>query len=257
MAPSLKRTVVAPQPQVMAAPRIKIPRAQRPNYIANHPKIGTPQAPAAAAPAAPSADTTNTLFPSTRMFEPQNYQGSPLYQFQVQEGQKQLGKSLAARGLTNSGYGITEEVNIPLRAAAQDTDRMTRVASENADRLQQMQAAEALRREREGNAQWDRNYSLASLLSNQNPFQSAYSGMDTAAGLGQNANTANANFLRDAYARVFGPAQIYTTPTLDNTGYDLGKLNADSSSNNELISLFSKIFQNFVPKEDYQKTTPG
>ncbi len=152
----------------------------------------TPQA-----QSAPSQDTLNTLFPSERIFEPKNYQGSPLYQFQVQEGQKQLAKSLAAKGLTNSGSAIEQELNIPMRAAAADTDRITRLASENADRLQSLQSNEALRQERAGNNQWDRAYSLAQLMAEQSPWQGALSGLNNYASTTEAAGTAQANFLKD------------------------------------------------------------
>lgn len=250
MPPSLRRLQPVGQPAAPVTPRVKIPRAQRPGYQAKHPLIGTtPAAPAPAAPAAPSADTTNTLFPNTRMFEPENYGGSPLYKFQVQQGQQQLGRSLAARGLTNSGHGIEEELNIPLRAAAQDTDRMTRVASENAGRLFDTQNNEALRREREGNNQWNRQYQIAELLSRQNPFNAAVDGLNSSAGLGQDALVSGANHLRDSYGRVQGPGQQMPLPVRDNSGSSLEGLHNDKNRNTELITLFNQLFQNFLPKE--------
>lgn len=160
----------------------------------------------------PAADTTvgeipklnnaDTLFPNTRMFEPQNYEGSPLYQFQVKEGQKQLSRSLAAKGLSNSGHAIEEELNIPLRVAAQDTDRMTRVASENADRLSKYQSDEALRQERAGNNQWDRSFNLAELMSRQSPWAAATAGLNNTADLTQDAGNAQVNYLRDAFKKI-------------------------------------------------------
>jgi len=160
---------------------------------------------ATAAPMAQPAQNNqnlNTLYPSTTMFEPKNYQGSPLYQFQVSEGQKQLAKSLAAKGLTNSGTAIQQELNIPMQAAAQDTDRMTRVASENADRATQFMRDEALRQERAGNNQWDRAYNIASLMSSQSPWNAAISGLDNSAIARQGLGQANSNYLKDAYGRV-------------------------------------------------------
>jgi len=150
----------------------------------------------------PSPGTVDTLFPSTRMFEPKNYEGSPLYKFQVQEGQKQLSKSLAARGLSNSGKAIEDELNIPLRAAAQDTDRMTRIASENADRLKSFQDNEALRQERAGNNQWDRTFSLAELMAQQSPWAGALAGLNNSANLTQDAGNAQANYLKEAYKKI-------------------------------------------------------
>lgn len=146
--------------------------------------------------------TVQTLFPSTRMFEPENYEGSPLYKFQVKQGQDQLAKSLAARGLTDSGFAIEKELEIPLRAAAQDTDRMTRVASENADRLATFQNNEALRLERAGNNQWNRLFDITSLLTQESPWQAALGGLDTFATTFGNKGKAQANFLKNYYQKV-------------------------------------------------------
>lgn len=179
-------------------------------------------APAVAAPtpvAAPAAtaapNNTNTLFPNTRMFEPENYEGSPLYKFQVDQGQKQLAKSLASRGLTNSGYGIEQELGIPLRAAAADTQRMTDVASQNADRLATMQQNESGRLEREGNNQWNRMYQTAGLMAQQSPWQASLNGLDNSAIALGNRGQDQMNFLRDYYQKQFAPAMgpmVVTAP---------------------------------------------
>lgn len=175
---------------------------------------GTTPPPGAAAPPAdqtvgvPAGETpeniTNTIFPNTRMFEPENYEGSPLYKFQVQEGEKALARSLAKRGLGNSGHAITEELNVPMRAAAQDTDRMTRIAEGNADRLYNIQNNEANRLERAGNDQWGRIYDTASLMAGQNPWQGALGGLDAYAGMTEKSGSAMANFLKDYYRKSSG-----------------------------------------------------
>lgn len=204
----------------------------------------------------PSPGTVETLFPSTRMFEPKNYEGSPLYKFQVQQGQKQLSKSLAARGLNNSGHAIEEELNIPLRAAAQDTDRMTRIASENADRLKSFQDNEALRLERAGNNQWDRAYSLASLMAQQSPWAGALAGLNNTADITSEAGKAQANFLQDYYKRVIasgggrgGSGGGGGTPVALPTGPDYSnimptQIAADYSSNNGWMNLLTKGLSN-------------
>jgi len=199
----------------------------------------------------PSPGTVETLFPSTRMFEPKNYEGSPLYQFQVKEGQKQLSKSLAARGLTNSGHAIEEELNIPLRAAAQDTDRMTRIASENADRLKSFQDNEALRLERAGNNQWDRSYSLAELMSRQSPWTAALAGLNNSADITSDAGQAQANFLKDYYQRIIAsggggrgggtaatPVPLPSGP--DFTNIMPTQIGGDYSSNKGWIDILTK-----------------
>lgn len=182
----------ATTPAVTPTPEVAPPLEANPN-IANPAPAPTPET---------DPGVTDALFPTTRMFEPENYEGSPLYQFQVKEGQKQLSKSLAARGLSGSGHAIEEELGIPLRVAAQDTDRMTRIASENADRLYNMQNNEAGRRERAGNAQWDRTFSLAQLMADQSPWTGALAGLNNSADISKDAGAAQANWLKDYYNRV-------------------------------------------------------
>lgn len=210
-------------------------------------------APAPMAPVDPGI--TDALFPTTRMFEPKNYQGSPLYQFQVKQGQDQLAKSLAAKGLTNSGKAIRDELDIPMQAAAQDTDRMTRVASENADRLKSFQDNEALRREREGNNQWDRLMGLTSLMAQQSPWTGALGGLNNTVDLTTAAGQAQANFLKDAYKRIIAaggggrgggggggggagvtPIPLPTGP--DFTGLVPGQIAGNFNSNNGWTNLF-------------------
>lgn len=200
-------------------------------------------------PQQPAPGTSQTLFPNARMFEPQNYEGSPLYKFQVQEGQKQLGKSLAARGLSNSGYGIEQELNIPLRAAAQDTERMTAVAMDNANRLQTMQENESNRLENQSNNQWKRMYDAASLMSAQSPWADAMGAVNSSASLGENQANTQANFLRDYYQRVFAPPPV--TPAVnapapvqpDNSGSQFADSMASASRNQDILDFISSLLK--------------
>lgn len=234
------------------------------------PKVTTPEAQAtdqtntnvqpldtsniAGATPSPTTGSANpdAMFPTTRMFEPQNYQGSPLYQFQVKAGQDQVAKSLAARGLTNSGAGIKEELNVPMMAAAQDTDRMTRLASENADRLYRYQSDEALRKERAGNDQWNRTYSLAQLMAQQSPWQGALNGLDNYATATGQKGQSQANFLKGQYKKIraanggrrvanipiplpSGPNNINTMPA---------EINANAAKNNGWWDLANQAIAN-------------
>jgi len=211
--------------------------------------------PPAMSPPLTSPGNTEALFPSTRMFEPKNYEGSPLYQFQVKSGMDQLTKSLAARGLYNSGKAIQDEINIPRQAAAQDTDRMTRVASENADRLKSFQDNEALRLERAGNAQWDRQFNLASLMAQQSPWAASLAGLNNTADLTKQSGDAQANYLRDAYNRVIasgggggrsGGSGTAATPIALPTGPDYSniaptQIGGDYSSNKGWLNILTGL----------------
>lgn len=195
-------------------------------------------------PPGENPDIANTLFPNTRMFEPENYEGSPLYKFQVQEGEKALARSLAKRGLGNSGAAITEELNVPMRAAAQDTDRMTRVAEGNADRLYNVQNNEANRLERAGNDQWGRIYDTASLMAAQNPWQGALGGLDAYAGMTEKSGSAMANFLKDYYRRSSGGGGSAGTPIAIPSGPDYSNIDpvtigGDYSSNKGWLSILN------------------
>lgn len=203
---------------------------------------------APAAPQAASADNTNTLFPTERIFEPQNYQGSPLYQFQVKAGEDQLDKSLAARGLSNSGKGIRDEFNIPMQAAAQDTQRIQQVATDNANRLQQIQSDEAGRLERAGNNEWDRSFSLAQLMAAQSPWQGALAGLNNSADLTNQAGQSQANFLKNYYNKVSGgggggqlPAQLPSGPNYGNI--NPAQIQQNQASNNGWQSLLQNALQ--------------
>lgn len=204
-------------------------------------------------PPATSTDNTNTLFPTERIFEPKNYQGSPLYQFQVKQGQNQLAKSLAARGLTNSGKAIQDEVNIPLQAAAQDTERMTQLANQNADRLANIQQSEAGRLERQGNEQWNRAFNIAQLMAQQSPWATAVSGLNNTADILKRAGDAQANYLRDAYQRAAGgggggrgfvPMALPTGPNYLNI--IPAQNNASFSSNNGWLNLLTQGLSSLI-----------
>lgn len=202
------------------------------------------------AASAPNEAITNTLFPTEKIFEPQNYQGSPLYQFQLQEGQKQVQKSLAARGLTNSGYGITQELNVPLRAAAQDTARMTDLASQNANRLQQIQADEAGRLERAGNNQWDRGFSLASLMAAQSPWNAAFSGVNSSADATSAAGKANANFLANYYkktsAGLRAPPSVPIPSGPNYNNINPAQISGNQSSSNGWLNIGTSLLSSFL-----------
>lgn len=218
---------------------------------ATEPVVTPPPAPTAPDPQA-TQEVANNLFPTERMFEPKNYQGSPLYQFQVQQGQKQLGRSLSARGLTNSGKGIEEELNIPLRAAAQDTDRMSRVAENNANRLQTMQENEAMRRERAGNTQWDRQFSLAELMSRESPWNAALEGLGSYGDITGEAGKAYANYLRNAFTRAIGGGRggagftPKPLPGAPDTSYsDFARINNAGTSSNNWLQIIGQGLGSF------------
>ena len=154
-------------------------RAQTPQVAPPLQEPAPQPAPAPAPAPAPQPDPNagEALFPSARNFTPKDYEGDPLYQFQLKQGQKALGSSLAAKGLRNSGAAIEQELDLPLRLAAQNSERMNTNAQKDADRYAALGENEANRLERREDAGWRRAYDWTSLGLDQSPWAQAYSGL--------------------------------------------------------------------------------
>lgn len=129
----------------------------------------------------PGEDVARTLFPSVRSFEPKNYEGSPLYQFQRDQGLGALDKTLAARGLTNSGAELELKQKFLTDLGAREAEVARGYAQNEADRYWDMQRTEADRLERRGDRQFDNSFNLAQLALSQNPMQQAYSATNSLA----------------------------------------------------------------------------
>lgn len=164
------------------------------------PKIPAPQ-PQQPAPQPIAPNNTAALFPNVRAFEPKNYEGSPLYQFQKKEGLKDLEKLMSARGLTKSGAEVEANSKFLSDVGAQEAQRQQGVAQQEADRLERMQQAESQRLTGAGNDQFDRQYKILELMSRQSPMEYAYGGMNRASDLDLQRAKAQAQYLSQAYAR--------------------------------------------------------
>lgn len=73
---------------------------------------------------------TNTM----RAYEPKNFEGSPLYQFQKQQGQRDIEKLMAARGLTNSGAEIDANSKFLNELGATEAEKQRQYAEAEAQR---------------------------------------------------------------------------------------------------------------------------
>lgn len=71
-------------------------------------------------------------------YEPQFFEGSPLYQFQKQKGIADLEKLMAARGLTGSGAEIQGNSDFLANINATEAEKQRQYAESNRDRQQQM-----------------------------------------------------------------------------------------------------------------------
>jgi hypothetical protein len=77
---------------------------------------------------------TNTM----RMYEPKNFEGSPLYQFQKQKGMGDLEKLMSARGLTNSGAEVQANSDFLVNLNAQEAEKQRQYADQEAQRNQNL-----------------------------------------------------------------------------------------------------------------------
>lgn len=115
------------------------------------PSISPPTpAPAAQAPGAIQPNFMNYQSPMTRSlleamgkglntmqaYEPKNFEGSPLYQFQKQKGLQDLEKLMAARGLTNSGAEIQANSDFLANLNATESEKQRQYADQTAQRTQ-------------------------------------------------------------------------------------------------------------------------
>jgi len=147
----------------------------------------------------PTGANTNALFPNVRTFLPENWQGSPMYKFQMGQATDQLNKLMAARGLTGSGAENQALIDASSRIGAQESDRMQQMAQTEADRLERMQEAQALRQERTGNNQFDRMMQLLNFIQNQSPMPYAMNQLTA----GQNMTVDQANMMAKYLAKLY------------------------------------------------------
>lgn len=77
---------------------------------------------------------TNTM----AAYEPKNFEGSPLYQFQKQKGMTDLEKLMAARGLTGSGAEVQANSDFLKNLNATEAEKQRQFAEQEANRNQSM-----------------------------------------------------------------------------------------------------------------------
>jgi len=77
---------------------------------------------------------TNTM----AAYEPKNFEGSPLYQFQKQKGMSDLEKLMAARGLTGSGAEVQANSDFLKNLNATEAEKQRQFAEQEANRNQSM-----------------------------------------------------------------------------------------------------------------------
>jgi hypothetical protein len=156
-----------------------------------------PPAPEVPAPTVPPGDTSGTSpmtkaimdmlmggMSTTRAYEPQNFEGSPLYQFQKQKGMQDLEKLMAARGLTNSGAEIQANSDFLAQLGATEAEKQRGYAQGDMDRTMggMFNLAGLDRADRQMN--WDQNNINLDRLNRMREFEAGRS--DAAQGRTQN-----------------------------------------------------------------------
>lgn len=160
------------------------PATTNPNPDASQPEQQAPVQEQPAAPAAPAApapapvtsepDWTTYQSPMTKAllqafgqgvntmqaYEPKNFEGSPLYQFQKEKGLRDLEKLMASRGLTGSGAEIQGNSDFLADINATEAEKQRQYADQAAQRQQQAMQYIANFDQSERNAlrdQWNKN----------------------------------------------------------------------------------------------------
>lgn len=195
------------------------------------PAASAPMPMSQSVPATPNDNAA--LFPNQRAFEPKNYEGSPLYQFQRDQGMKMLDRKLAAEGKLGSGFQFDQYRNFLTELGAQESERASQVAQQEANRLQTMQENEAQRRERVGNNAWDRNFSLMELMSRQNPMGYAVQGTNNLGDAYGTMADKRYGYISSQYPRVSGGGGYVPPPYLPPpaSGPDYSGFNAQIPQN--------------------------
>lgn len=73
---------------------------------------------------------------TTQAYEPRNFEGSPLYQFQKQKGSQDLEKLMSSRGLTGSGAEVQANSDFLVNLNAQESEKQRQYADQAAQRNQ-------------------------------------------------------------------------------------------------------------------------
>lgn len=131
----------APAPQPEAPPTTEAPPAEQTPPASEPaptppPVVGSQyadyQSPMTAALMKAFGQGVNTM----QAYEPKNFEGSPLYQFQKQKGMQDMEKLMAARGLTGSGAEVQANSDFLANINAQEAEKQRQYADQAAQRQQ-------------------------------------------------------------------------------------------------------------------------
>ena len=164
-------------------------------------QVPTPEAPAPTTPAHTTPAVETPTFKSVYDFMPKDYTATPMYQFQKEQGSKDLARLMASRGLTNSGAEIEANSKFLNQLGAQESERAMGVADRDASRYDTQAQNEATLGYNRGNDQWTRIMDLLNYSQRNSPYDSGVAANDKIAGLKVDQGQNMSNYLKDAYGR--------------------------------------------------------
>lgn len=162
-------------------------------------------------------DNSAALFPGIRAFEPKNYEGSPLYQMQLDQGTKKLEKIYAARGHNNSGKELEGLGRFVNELGANEAMRAQGVSQQEADRAERMQTRESDRLTGQSRDKWGQITDVLDLMLRQNPMDAATQMTNSQGGLVAGQGNTVAGQIKGQTPKVRGgtgaPPPRYNPPT--------------------------------------------
>jgi hypothetical protein len=223
------------------------------------PPPAAPEDPAASIPPNPenppaSDEAMNALYPGLNYQLPENYEGSPMYKWQMERGNKMLDRRLAARGLLGSGAELEAANQLAAQVGAQESDRLRGDMQTEADRYERVSANEANRRTQAGDTQWRRLMDLMDFSTRNSPMDAAYRGLEGFQGLFGDQSKERSGNRANNYQRVTAPGGRAIAPFLppgssspNYTQADLAALMLGNSNNRNTGSFLDSIIGSIGP----------
>ena len=207
-------------------------------------------------------------------YEPQNYQGSPLYQFQKEKGMQDLEKLMAARGLTGSGAEVQANSDFLGKLNAEESEKARQYAEQAANRQQQamqfianydrgerdaqlaqantntdrridLQKFDAQRGDRRGEVMTNFLTNILGLQANNNVANLASSGLSSSTALSKAMADMLGQYNSNNYARSYssGGGTPPTPPTSGNADIMRELMNyGNRAGNNDLLDGIFRMF---------------
>lgn len=194
------------------------------------------------------------LFPEAKFSDPANVTGSPLYNWQLEQGQKAVDRSLARSGLLGSGAEVQANQNLASELSAKETERQRDFSQTEADRLQNLLQFEANRGLNAENSQWGRYMDMLNLMAGQSPMQYGYDAAGKQAGLATKWGNTMGNYKGNNYQRVpssgggGGPGQ-FIPPFASGPDYsqaDLAAMLSGAGGNQSIASGITNAIPGFM-----------